>query len=295
MSAIPATVDSVAGPNAEPRTGTATGSPRARRTVGRAGTRSPGTGCSARPCPCIRGRGAARAGSGWARVPPNAAAGAVPRPVPPIAVSEYGLPVPDQRPARGRHEREGLPSCPSRATSSRTPTTSRCSKRSPTRSGPTLPDRRRGPRRQGTGARTPSFSCSSNRTRLRSSRGLVRLGLRHTGLGSRLDGGPTHPVLQTCLTDSRHHSSDLTCSDSGPPLSDGGYENFHHRRASTSSPRPPRRPAVRRRLHPHLRRAGLEVAKIGAVGGLGNRTGTSPCDHAVMTLCDHWGPVPGLP
>jgi hypothetical protein len=224
-----------------------------------------------------------------------------------------------------------------RATSSRTPTTSRCSRRSPTRSGPTLPDRRRGPRRQGTGARTPSFSCSSNRTRLRSSRGLVRLGFRHTELGSRLDSGPTHPVLQTCLTDSevrrdltqrnpglavlsdaddviaelarvglghddhpssdvlRHHSSDVTCSDSGPPLSDGGYENFHHRKASTSSPRPPRRPAVRRRLHPHLRRAGLEVAKIGAVGGLGNRTGTSPCDHAAMTLCDHWGPVPGLP
>ncbi|SII71211.1 Uncharacterised protein [Mycobacteroides abscessus subsp. abscessus] len=38
-------------------------------------------------------------------------------------------------------------------------------------------------------------------------------------------------------------------------LPDGQRENFHHRKASTSSPRPPRRRLVNRRLHPHPRRA----------------------------------------
>ncbi|MFE7213800.1 hypothetical protein ACFU93_28225, partial [Streptomyces sp. NPDC057611] len=43
-----------------------------------------------------------------------------------------------------------------------------------------------------------------------------------------------------------------------------------------------------RRARPAELPSALEVARIGAVGDTGNRTGTGPGDHGVATLCDHW-------
>ncbi|MFI0714397.1 hypothetical protein ACH4SK_27855 [Streptomyces inhibens] len=39
----------------------------------------------------------------------------------------------------------------------------------------------------------------------------------------------------------------------------------------------------------HGAAAACEVGRIGAVGDVGNSTGTGPGDHGVATLCDHWG------